>query len=358
MASLIPKVVLSPFVTGPLLAVLAFGPPEVRGPLVEKLGSIKVPVDILVTVLKFLVPLGVVSLINNVLNGWALRNWKWSSDSTKDWVWGQEVAVITGGSNGIGAATAERLALRGVKVAVLDVMDLSAELKASPNIKYFNCDLRNREAVAKAATEVRSTLGSPSILVNNAGIGNAGDILNLTPGALHAIFDINLIAQWYTIQEFLPDMIKKKKGHIMSVSSMSAFTGIAGISDYCSIKAALTAFYESLNQELKHRYHCPEILTSIVYPLWTSTRLTEQLEEDIKKASKTPIMKVGTVGDAMSKQILECKRGRIFLPNLFWTRAAPGLRGLPLWLQELIRDDTAKMVVQQGTSYEMGMEKQ
>lgn len=228
--------------------------------------------------------------------------------------------------------------------------------KAAPNIKYFNCDLRKRESVAKAAQEVRSTLGAPSILINNAGIGNAGDIINTTAEGLHAIFDINLIAQWYTIQEFLPDMIKKKKGHIMSVSSMSAFTGIAGIADYCTIKAGLTAFYEALNQELKHRYKTPEILTSIVYPLWTSTRLTEQLEEDIKKASKVPIMTVDHVGGVMSKQILECKRGRIFLPDTWWCRAAPGLRGHPLWLQELIRDDTRKMVVQQGTSLGMGME--
>lgn len=129
MAAVVPKVILSPFVTGPLLAVLLFGPPQVQQPLVEKLAAFKVPVNTLITVLKFLVPLGFVSAINEVLNGWALRNWKWSSDSKKDWVWGQEVAVVTGGSNGIGAATAERLALRGVKIAVLDVMDLSAELK-------------------------------------------------------------------------------------------------------------------------------------------------------------------------------------------------------------------------------------
>jgi all-trans-retinol dehydrogenase (NAD+) len=89
-------------------------------------------------------------------------------------------------------------------------------------------------------------------LINNAGIGNAYTVLDIPIEALRKLFDINLISHWSTVQEFLPDMIANKKGHIMSVASLASFVALAGAVDYSATKAALLAFHEGLTQELKH----------------------------------------------------------------------------------------------------------
>lgn len=122
-----------------------------------------------------------------------------------------------------------------------------------------------------AAAALRSDHGSSCILINNAGIGNSSCILDLQPKLLQTLVGLNLISHWYTVQGFLPDMITKRKGHIMATSSMAGFVGMAGAGDYAATKAGLIAFHETLSQELKHRYKCPQIKISIVYPYWTRT---------------------------------------------------------------------------------------
>lgn len=119
-------------------------------------------------------------------------------------------------------------------------------------IRYYQCDVTSREDIHNAAEAIRSDLGAPSILVNNAGIGNAYTILDIPTKALKDMFDINLISHWSTIQEFLPDMIAKKKGHVMSVASLASFVALAGAVDYSATKAALLSLHEGLTQELKH----------------------------------------------------------------------------------------------------------
>jgi NAD(P)-dependent dehydrogenase (short-subunit alcohol dehydrogenase family) len=144
-------------------------------------------------------------------------------------------------------------------------------------ISFYQCNIASRDEVHKAGEAIRSDLGVPSVLVNNAGIGNGVPILDLPFERLKAIFDVNIISHWNTVQEFLPSMIAMKKGHVMSTSSLAAFVGICGTVDYCATKAGTMAFHEGLTQELKHRYKCPEIKTTIVYPNWTTTAMVRKL---------------------------------------------------------------------------------
>lgn len=212
-------------------------------------------------------------------------------------------------------------------------------------IKLYQCDIASRHAVHEAADAIRSDYGSPSILINNAGVGNATTILDISEARLRAAFDVNIISQWNTVQEFLPDMITKRKGHIMSTASLAAFVGLAGMVDYSCTKAALIAFYEGLTQELKHRYNCPQIKTSIVYPGWTRTRLITPFEEGIKSV-RGPIMEPETVAEIMVKQIIARRSGQVVLgPNM-----VASIRALPTWLQELIRDRMANVVTVNATT--------
>ena len=213
------------------------------------------------------------------------------------------------------------------------------------NVSFYHCDITSRDEVRKTGDAIRSSLGSPSVLINNAGIGNALNILDATPESLRAVFDVNLISHWYTVQEFLPDMIARKKGHIMSTASMASFVGVAGMVDYCATKVGLLAFHEGLIQELKYRYKCPEIKTTIVHPGWTRTRLIQRVEEGLKKAG-IPILDPKTVADAMVKQILEVKSGQIILgPSI-----ASMLRALPTWLQEKLRDGNSQFAKVRATT--------
>ena len=140
-------------------------------------------------------------------------------------------------------------------------------------------------------------------------------------------------------------MIARKKGHIMSTASMASFFGVASMVDYCTTKVGLLAFHEGLIQELKYRYNCPEIKTTIVHPGWTRTRLIQRVEEDLKRAG-TPILDPKSVADAMVKQILEVKSGQIILgPSI-----ASMLRALPTWLQEKVRDKNSQFVKVRATT--------
>ncbi|KAH6633390.1 hypothetical protein C7974DRAFT_170488 [Boeremia exigua] len=285
---------------------------------------------------------------NSVLNSWAENRWIRNS-AKNDWDWPNEVAVVTGGSAGIGACVVKKLTSYGIKVAVLDIGPLSSQFTDVERklIQHYQCDVTSRDEVRRAGDAVRSDLGPPSILINNAGIGNAYTILEIPTEALRKLFDINLISQWSTIQEFLPDMIARKKGHIMSVASLASFVALAGAVDYSATKAALLALHEGLTQELKHRYKTPQIKTTIVHPGWTKSALTahEAIKAGLNQVGAR-LLEPENVADAMVKQILAAKSGQIVLGPAI----TPKIRALPMWLQEIIRDTQANVVSGRGST--------
>ena len=80
--------------------------------------------------------------------------------------------------------------------------------------------------------------------MNNAGIAQAHTILDTSDEYLRKIFDVNLLSNFTTVKAFLPDMIAKNKGHVITVASTASFLGAAGMVDYCSTKAGVLSFHE------------------------------------------------------------------------------------------------------------------
>jgi all-trans-retinol dehydrogenase (NAD+) len=161
------------------------------------------------------------------------------------------------------------------------------------------------------------------------------------------MFDINILSHWSTVQAFLPDMIAKKKGHIMSVASLASFVSLAAAVDYSCTKSALLAFHEGLTQELKHRYKCPQIMTSIVHPNWTKSAITAHpaIQAGLKGIG-AKLLEAEDVADAMVNQIVAARSGQLILgPGM-----SPRVRALPAWIQELIRDSQANVVSGNGTT--------
>ena len=111
-------------------------------------------------------------------------------------------------------------------------------------IKYFYCDVTSPQSIREAAQAVRDRFGQPSILVNNAGIGAAGSILDQSDQFTEKLFKVNIISHFTLIREFMPDMVKKNKGHIVGLASLASFISPPGMVDYAATKAAVLALHE------------------------------------------------------------------------------------------------------------------
>jgi short-subunit dehydrogenase len=114
------------------------------------------------------------------------------------------------------------------------------------------------------AAEIRKAVGDPTVLINNAGIGSGATILDGSEDFIRKTFEVNIIAHFLMIKEFLPAMIKKNHGHVVTIASMASFIAIAGNVDYSCTKASALAFHEGLASELKSRYHAPGVRTTWV----------------------------------------------------------------------------------------------
>jgi all-trans-retinol dehydrogenase (NAD+) len=175
---------------------------------------------------------------------------------------------------------------------------------------------------------------------------------------LHKIFGVNVISNFTTVKAFLPDMITKNKGHIVTVASLASYIAVAGMADYGSTKAAVLNFHEctafpqllhgamltstGLNQELKHYYKVSGVLTTSVHPNWVRTPLIQSYQAALR-ATGSSLIEPGDIADAVVKQILSCSSGQLYFPrSQVWVSM---LRGFPNWMQEYLRSVTSKKIL-------------
>ena len=332
-----------PVIAGSLLLILTRGPSALQAAIFRVFNTPQSQQGLIIS-LKCVLALGLTNQANALLTTWARNNWQLKTGQVP-WKWTEEVAVVTGGSNGMGALVVKGLAAKGLKVAVLDIQPLPEDLQSLPHVAFFRCDITSVEQVKQTAKAVKVSLGAPSILCNNAGIAHAHTLLEASTEWIRKVFDVNLISHFHLIQAFLPDMIKQKKGHIVTTASMASFVGCAGLVDYCATKAGVLSLHEGLTQELKHRYNAPYIKTSIVHPIYVRTQLIKSYENSLRQ-SRAVVIEPETVANAIVKQIVSGRSGQVIVPS--WMSVASGVRGWPAWLQELIRDSTARDVVEEN----------
>ena len=119
-----------------------------------------------------------------------------------------------------------------------------------PKLLYIRCDVTARESIEAAASKIRQEFGSPSVLINCAGISLSAEALHNPPSDLERVIDINLKGPIYTCSIFGPDMAKKNKGHLVNIASMASFISIAKTADYAATKAGLLAYHEGMSKLL------------------------------------------------------------------------------------------------------------
>ncbi|KAH8812175.1 putative short-chain dehydrogenase/reductase 2 [Xylogone sp. PMI_703] len=274
--------------------------------------------------------------LNRTVNKRALNNYA----SDPSWDWQKEIVLVTGGASGIGELMARQFASRGIKVIVLDVNPPRSSLPS--NVAFYQADITSSETVHKVANKIRKEHGEVTVLINNAGIGYAGSILDVSEANIRKTFEVNTIAHYILAKEFLPSMIFRNHGHIVTIASCASFVTIAGNVEYSGSKAAAMAFYEGLTQELKHVYKSRRVRTSIVYPFWIRTPLTEQLIA--QPHFKDPVLDAEYVAQQVVSRVLTGNAFQLVLPKSYsWSVSL--LRAMPNWFQERVRDAKADVLI-------------
>jgi 3-oxoacyl-[acyl-carrier protein] reductase len=165
-----------------------------------------------------------------------------------------KVAVVTGGSRGIGFQVAKALHGAGAKVAVTGRSAETVEQAAASvgeRCRAFVCDQRDPSAIERMAGEVRGALGAPDILVNNAGMWRYAPVAELSLEVWNEVLETNLTGVFLTTKAFLPGMIEKGRGDIYMVSSMSGKKGDAKAAAYSASKFGLQGFSQALLYEVR-----------------------------------------------------------------------------------------------------------
>jgi len=171
------------------------------------------------------------------------------------------VALVTGGTRGIGFAVAKALLERGDHVAFTGTSDdgilraehaLAAAVHDPTRVMGVVCDVRDRAAVQRAVAAAAQRFGGLDVLVNNAGVGVGGPVAEMTPEEWARIVDTNLTGVFHVCQAALPHLKAKGAGWIVNVSSLAGKNPFAGGAAYCATKAGLDAFSEALMQEVRY----------------------------------------------------------------------------------------------------------
>ena len=191
------------------------------------------------------------------------------------------VAVITGGAQGIGYATAERMLLSGASVVLwdIDAKALAAAKEALSSLGAVDgqaVELTDEAAVTAATGAVMRTHGRIDILVNNAGItGGNATTWELQPEVWRRVVEVNLIAPYLTCRAVVPQMLQRGYGRIVNVASVAGKEGNPNASHYSASKAGLIALTKSLAKELATQ----GVLVNAVSPAAAKTAIFDQMSE-------------------------------------------------------------------------------
>lgn len=172
-----------------------------------------------------------------------------------------KIALVTGGSSGIGKAIACGLVERGMHVWLLaqrkDLLDSSRieveTYRKNPDqqIEVISADVSDWDQVRKAVTLITKKTGTPDLLINSAGVTHPGYVEDLDLNIFSWMMEVNYFGTVYVTKELLPAMIKRGSGYIVNISSIAGFLGTFGYSAYGASKFAVRGFSDVLRAEMK-----------------------------------------------------------------------------------------------------------
>ncbi|MBQ7758967.1 3-oxoacyl-[acyl-carrier-protein] reductase [Anaerotignum sp.] len=197
-----------------------------------------------------------------------------------------KVAVVTGGSRGIGKAICLKFAEQGADIAFLyagNTVKAEETLKELEGMgvkaKAYQCNVADADAVSAVVKKIAKDFGGIQILVNNAGITKDKLVPMMKAADFDAVVDTNLKGTFYMIKGVYPLFMKQKSGKIINISSVSGLMGNPGQANYSASKAGVVGLTKSVAKELASRGVC----CNAIAPGFIATEMTESLENDALK---------------------------------------------------------------------------
>jgi short-subunit dehydrogenase len=180
-----------------------------------------------------------------------------------------KVAVVTGAGRGIGRAIAVELARNGARVVVAarNVTELEETAQKAGSASVIPTDVRKKDEVRRLLEDTTLRIGPIDILVNAAGIGVAGPVVDFSDSDYDAIFDTNLKSIFLASRLVLPSMMERRTGHIINIASIAGKVGSANLAVYCASKFGVVGFTQALAEEVRQH----GIRVSLICPGSTDT---------------------------------------------------------------------------------------
>ncbi|HLM66139.1 MAG TPA: SDR family oxidoreductase [Longimicrobium sp.] len=201
-----------------------------------------------------------------------------------------QMAVVTGGGRGIGAAIADRLAAAGARLALLgrDREELKLRARALTDqygveAKFIVCDVADEAAVAHAFGGIRGTMGHPRILINNAGQSAGVAFTETTRETWDRMIAVNLTGTFLCTRQVLPAMLKAGAGRIVNVASTAGLKGYSHTAAYCAAKHGVVGLTRALAMETAKR----GITVNAVCPGYTDTDMAATAIQNLVEAGRT-----------------------------------------------------------------------
>jgi len=219
------------------------------------------------------------SLVESIINVFIPSSWR-SKNISLDKV------LITGASSGVGRQLSYEFAKRGCELILWDIDERGLAETASEcsklgtSVKYYKCDLSNREEIYMVADKVKNEVGKIDILVNNAGIVSGQKFLDIPDDKINLTMNVNTMAHFWTLKSFLPSMMENNHGHVVSVASVAGKFGSPGLLDYCASKFASVGIDSALRTEL-YQLKKTGVHTTCVCPGFITTGLFSGLENTL-----------------------------------------------------------------------------
>ncbi|MDE5769112.1 MAG: 3-oxoacyl-[acyl-carrier-protein] reductase [Oscillospiraceae bacterium] len=207
-----------------------------------------------------------------------------------------QVAVVTGGSQGIGFEICKKFAENGARIAIADInspeklQSAQQALQAlGTEVRVYSCNVADSVQVADTCKQILADFGTVDILVNNAGITRDNLILRMSETDFDAVIDVNLKGAFYMIKNFYRVFTKKKAGKIINISSVSGLFGNAGQANYSASKAGIIGLTKSTAKELAGRGIC----CNAIAPGFIATSMTENFQANQELIKSIPAGRFG-----------------------------------------------------------------
>ena len=210
----------------------------------------------------------------------------------------KQIALVTGASRGIGRAIAERLAKDGFFVVGTATSDAGGESISEflgENGNGMKLNVTDPESISHLVKTMTETMGTPTVLVNNAGITKDNLLMRMKDEEWDDIINTNLTSVFRLSKALLRGMMKAKTGRIINISSVVGATGNAGQANYAAAKAGMVGFTKSMAKEVGSR----NITVNTVAPGFIDTDMTRELPEQSKQAllDAIPLARLGNADE-------------------------------------------------------------